>query len=83
MSKVREAWLGIREGARDDSVRKALFVSRDDGRVGRLVECHITGEDSAHPGAWMFRLEGSLRWHWEMELAECVDEATTYVHGCN
>ncbi len=63
----REAWLGIQEGAQCPGVRATAFRS-EDGTIGALAECHITGETSAHPGAWMFRLSGSQAWHWEQSL---------------
>lgn len=68
---AREAWLGIRDGAPDEVVRDTIFESPSGSR-GRLTHCHITGQDSAHPGNWMFRLDDPVhpdRWHWEMSLA--------------
>jgi hypothetical protein len=70
MKEVREVWLGVKGGGQDASVRQTIFLSTD-GCKGMLTECHITGDDSAHPGAWMFRLSDPVypnRWHWEMEL---------------
>lgn len=66
---AREAWLGQRDGVRDPSARETVFRDRDSGECGTLTECHITGHDSAHPGAWTFRLsDGTGFWHWEMAL---------------
>jgi hypothetical protein len=67
---ARETWLGIRReawGAPDMTTRQQVFRAPD-GSTGVLAECHISGRDSAEPGAWMFRLGQGLAWHWEMEL---------------
>ena len=65
---AREAWLGIKDGALNMEAKKVVF-SAPDGRQGTLTEMCASDDQSAHPGNWMFRLEGSLRWYWETELS--------------